>query len=296
MQELQLSNFKTFKSVGICLHDAGAANQIIALLKENEPEQINVFAKGPAQELWEEAFGLKMFCDHIDEMIDRSEIVISGTGWATDVEKRGIVGAIKQHKRCIAYFDHWTNYSSRLILNGERLRPSAIWVSDDDASRLAVKYHPNIPVIQVPNYYLNNEAAKISPLRNKDYSVLYVCEPIFKQDISSLELTLEPIYFAIEQLRSGCFGNISKFIIRPHPSQKSEIFFPFLTEEANFQIEISDAKSLAEDISAASKVIGLNSFALVIAAAANREIFCSAPPSWRQSKLKLQNFRYLRDL
>jgi hypothetical protein len=293
---LDLKFVKRSEKLGICVNDAGAANQIHALLKGKLEKKIRVFASGPALDIFKQSYGEDVFCGDINELVDWADILIAGTGWMTNVEKQGLAEAIEQDKKCIAYFDHWANYSSRLTLNGNLLQPSAIWVSDKEAMSLAVEHYPNIPVVQVPNFYLKYETAKIGPLKNNNHSVLYVCEPIFNNGVNSLELTLEPIYFAIEQLRSGYFGNISKFIIRPHPSQKPEIFFPLLTEEANFQIEISDTKSLAEDISAASKVIGLNSFALLIAAAANREIFCSAPPSWRQSKLKLQNFRYLRDL
>ena len=197
---LDLRSVNQSERIGICVNDAGAANQIHALLKGKLEKKIRIFASGPAVDIFKQSYGGDVFCGDSNALVDWADILIAGTGWMTAVEKLGIARAIDQGKKCIAYFDHWTNYPSRLMLNGKLLQPSAIWVSDKEAMSLAIEHYPDIPVVQVPNFYLKYEASKIRTLENNNRSVLYVCEPIFDNGVNSLELTLEPIYFALRQL------------------------------------------------------------------------------------------------
>lgn len=295
MFKIDLDNFRAFRSVGICIHDAGAANQIIALLKQNMPKKMFVYAKGPARKLWEQAYGSKMFCKNIYEVVDRADIILSGTGWATDIEKLGIFEAQKRGKICIAYFDHWTNYDKRLSWNEVKLNPNAIWVADAEAKMIAEDCYPDIPVIQVPNFYISQEVREITPLKSFNKTALYICEPIFRYGYRDNDLMLEPIRFALNQINNGHLGSISKCILRPHPSQTVNELTPALEQIVDFKVELSLEESLKKDICKSSVAIGYHSFALVVACAAGRTVFCSAPNGWPQSQVRLPELRYLRE-
>ena len=257
---------------------------------------MSVFASGPAREIWSKSFGQSMFCDDINKTIDWADIILAGTGWSTNIEKKAIYLAQKLNKPCIAYFDHWTNYGQRLSWNGLQLTPSVIWVSDKEAKHLAQQNYPDIPIEQVPNVYLLNEANKIKPIKSNVSNALYICEPIMKDGAISSTLTLKPIYFTLSRIEEGLLGNITSLILRPHPSQTKQDFSELFENSTSFKIEISEGQNLSEDISVSSLIIGYHSFALVIAAAAKRQVYCSAPKGWRNSALKLPNLNYLRDL
>ncbi len=295
MFELDLNTFRAFRSVGICLHDAGAANQIIALLKQNEPRKMYVYAEEPAKALWEQAFGSKMFFQNISEVVDQVDLVLSGTGWPSEREKLWIFEAQKRGKICIAYFDHWTNYDKRLSWYEGKLQPNAIWVADSEAKIMAQEIYSDIPVIQVPNFYVAEKVREITPLNGDTKTALYVCEPIFRDGDSYEYTTLEPIRFALNQINDGHLGSISRCVLRPHPSQTANEFTAILEQIVDFKVEISLGVSLAKDISKSSVVIGYNSFALAVAAAAGRSIFCSAPNGWPKSQVRIPKLRYLRE-
>lgn len=295
MLKLDLARFKTYQSVGICLHDAGAANQIIALLRQNKPKEMYVYAEGPAKKLWEQAFGSQGFCQNISEAIDQADLVLAGTGWASDIEKRGIFEAQKRGKICLAYFDHWTNYDQRLFWCEVKLKPDAIWVADAEAKKIADSFYPDIPVVQVPNFYVAQQVSEIEAITDTNNSVLYLCEPILVNGISIKDLTLEPIRFALDQIEHGHLGPISTCILRLHPSQSPEELSAVLEQAYGFSIEISSGVSLANDISRTSVVIGYNTYGLMVASAAGRKVFCSAPPEWVNSQLRSPNLQYLSE-
>jgi hypothetical protein len=295
MVELDLNTFNSYQSVGLCLYDAGAANQIIALLKRNEPKEMYVYAEGPARKLWEQAFGPKCFCQNIHETIDQADLVLAGTGWASDIERRGIFEAKKQGKICLAYFDHWTNYDQRLSWSGVELKPDAIWVADAEAKRIADHFYPDIPVFQVPNFYIAQKVNKIEAITHLNNAALYLCEPILTDGVSCKDLTLEPVLFALNQIEKGHLGPISTCILRLHPSQTPEELLSVIEQSYNFTVEISSSVFLEKDISRSSVVIGYNTYALVVASVAGRKVFCSAPPGWVNSQLSLPSLKYLRD-
>jgi hypothetical protein len=295
MFDLGLDRFKSFRSIGLCLHDAGAANQIIALLKRNEPREMYAYAEGPAKKLWEQAFGSQRFCKNIREVIDKVELVLVGTGWASEIEKRGIFEAKKRGKICLAYFDHWTNYDQRLRWRGIELKPDAIWVSDLEARKIAKGIYPDIPVVEVPNFYIAQQVSEITSVPVFDNTALYLCEPILIDGVPRKDLMIEPIRFALNQIEQGHLGPISTCVLRLHPSQSPEELAVVTAQPYDFSIEISSGMALEKDISRSSVVIGYHTYALMVASAAGRTVFCSAPPGWINSQLMSSNLRYLRD-
>jgi hypothetical protein len=70
----------------IVCHDAGAANVVVAALLETGRKDWRAYMQGPAKKIWESAFPEVVLYNSIEQAIEGSELLISGTGWASDVE------------------------------------------------------------------------------------------------------------------------------------------------------------------------------------------------------------------
>ena len=92
------------------------------------------------------------------------EVLITGTGWASDFEHKARLEARKTGVRSIAVLDHWTNYEDRFIRNGERLLPDELWVVDEYAEGLAQQLFPGIQIVRMPDSYAERELRHITPL------------------------------------------------------------------------------------------------------------------------------------
>jgi len=296
VQFLKLENSMMDKRIGVVINDAGAANQIISLLIANNVKNLRVYAAGPGEKLWLAAFNSDAALSSMNDVLDWAEILLTGTGWATQIEKQALYKAINRGMPCVAYLDHWSNYVERLTYQNEVLKPSSIWVADPQAKALAEAAFSDVYVEQVPNYYLENEVKKISKVPERSETALYICEPVRANGRVSVRLTKAPMMLAISKIQLGYLGPISKLIVRPHPSQDIKDF-DFLKElKLNFKVSISQDTSLHDEIGMSLNVIGYHSFALVIAHHSGRKIFCSAPLNTAPSIIPNIEFKYLRDM
>jgi|GEM_PF-6101600 len=293
---LKLKKSMMDKRIGVVINDAGAANQIISLLIANKVKNLRVYAAGPGKKLWLTAFNSDGALSSINDVLDWAEILLTGTGWATQTEKQALYKAINRGMPCIAYLDHWSNYVERLTYQNKVLKPSWIWVADSQAKALAEAAFSDVYVEWVPNYYLENEVKKISKVPERSETALYICEPVRENGRVSVQATKAPIMLAISKIQRGYLGPISKLIVRPHPSQCIKDFDFLKDLKLNFKITISKGTSLHDEIGESLNVIGYHSFALVVAYHSGRKIFCSAPLNTASSIIPNIEFKYLRDM
>lgn len=283
-----LERFQASVRPVVVSNDAGGA-QNLAHFVANNPKNYSFLLGGPALEIYSNVLMLKshQVCADITTDFD---FLLASTGWSSNLE----VSAIKSAKQlgifCVAILDHWANYDSRLMINGEKVFPDAIWVVDTYAYDLASSIFTNVEISQVPNYYLESEIIGIESIvsitdNQKSQRVLFLGENISAH--ANLRYSDE-LYFGYNEstgfqyfLENFKFSEAVPVVlrIRLHPSESNpDKYLRLLLSHKKYfsEIEISNF-SLNQDIAWATEVCGLSSFALYVADCAGKSVFSCIP-------------------
>lgn len=287
--------------VAVVAHDAGAANHILAWLRGSGADALLPSMAGPALQAWRRERGDTPQLA-LEQAIAGAQTVLTGTGWASDLEHEARRLARRHGKHSIAVLDHWTNYRERFERDGEQVLPDELWVSDAHALALARKLFPAIPVRQQPNAYLDGlvdevraceqaaaaaaaaSAAGTAASGSAATRVLYVLEPI-RQAWGALP---EPGEFAaldffIAGLDRLELGPQVEIRLRPHPSDPPGKYDAWLARQnavppEGVSLALDGAATLAQALAWAGVVAGCQTYAMVVALAAGRRVASSVPP------------------
>ena len=289
--------------VCVVVHDAGAGNLILSEVRTWSPESLSIAASGPSREIAETLFPETEIKSVPSAMLNAS-LVVTGTSHNCDDEHLARKAAIKAGVYCMAGVDHWVNYKKRFCFGGEYLLPNEILVSDLAARVKAEKVFPDCKVREVENKYLAavlSDIASIEQNQDGEFAdekrMLYVLEPLRGSWVDGLKVPA--ITLAFELFLNNLFHiNIgAKLRIRLHPSQTvGDISDIVALIKALPDAELSQGRSLAEDISWSTSVIGCESYALFVALSANREVFSSLPRAAPSLRLPFTQIRELRDI
>ena len=270
-------------NIAVVCHDAGAANIIVSWLIKMPLHSVKAHMEGPARAIWSQAFpNISTFS--LEEVFSDWSMLLTGTGWASDLEHKARIKASSLDIFSVAVIDHWTNYKNRFIRNEKVQLPDHICVTDEYAYTLVQELIPDIEASLMPNSYLDEQVRSIFSLKqnlsrhSSGETILYVLEPI-------------RVNWDADDSRSGEFQALDYFItnitkissknvrirIRPHPSDTVDKYRYWVNQQS-IKIEISKVNSLAEDIYWSDIVIGCQSYALVVALAAQKRVFSSLPP------------------
>ena len=96
-------------------HDAGAANMLLSYVSEHENTELCGYFEGPAKRIQYEYLPHIRCMDNINKVIQTSDIIITGTGWQSNLEFETRRLAASLNKYSIAVIDHWVNYKLRFI-------------------------------------------------------------------------------------------------------------------------------------------------------------------------------------
>jgi hypothetical protein len=286
--------------IAVVCHDAGATNLIVSWLR-GWTGAVRHCLGGPAVGLWQKE-NPSIKNRPLVNALQGAAILLSGTGWASDLEHQARKLAQSMGIRSIGVIDHWVNYRERFIRNGELILPNEIWVADAYAKAEAQRCFPDVSVYEHPNLYLQSmveEVAAFLPQAPSEtpHKVLYVLEPIRSQwgsDVRPGEL--QAFEYFLDYL--DCVGDkcAIRIVLRPHPSDPAGKYDEWLTRFAELDLSLDGATSLAAQIAWADWVVGCDSFALVVAMHAGRITF-SAMPHWAPpSSLPQQDLRHIRQL
>lgn len=256
-------------------HDAGATNLILPWIVADRPELLLPVMAGPAAALWRQRFGTTATLA-LDQAIEGAATVLTGTGWASDLEHRARKLAKERRIRSVAVIDHWVNYRERFVRNGEEVLPDELWVTDEYAFELARSEYPGLPAELKPNLYLDEQLAKAPPLSDTDQDILFVAEPIradWARDTPGEFQALD--YFQGHRDAAGIAPR-ARLRIRPHPSDPPGKYDAWANAHANVAIDRSS--DLASALAGARWVVGCESYALVIALHAGRATYSALPP------------------
>lgn len=281
-------------------HDAGGAELLSCFLKFKNMK-FDYFLKGPAKKIFEKNFGRKFinFKDvELKKKILNSSLVLTGTSWSSNLEKKTIKFCKSKNIRVISYIDHWVNYKERFVLKKNFYLPDILWTHDEISKKIAQKQF-NIPIINKKNYYLRkikDEFLEISKTKKnkKIYEFLFLSEPI-KEHNSKLGFDE---YSCLKKfLDFVCKLNKKhKILIRMHPYEKLIKYNKILnfSRYKKLHIYFSKNSTLTEDIFYSKNVVGINSMAMAVAIMLNnKKVFCCLDSKKNLCQLPYKKIKYI---
>lgn len=291
-------------TVVVC-HDAGAANLVFAWLCDwahsglLDQHEFRLVLQGPAQVAWHaQAMALPNMQLHteLSTALAGTRCVLTGTGWASNLEHDARQVASLQHIPSIAVIDHWVNYQPRFERAGEVVLPDAIWVSDPYAADMATQIFKGIPVIELPNVYLQNMVKAIPPVQSDCCNVLYVLEPIRNDWGRGVAGEFQALDFFAQHVVQMVGAQPVHISLRPHPSDALGKYDVWIQAHAHLNVGLDTHPTLNQAIADAKWVVGAETFAMVVADAAGRQTYSSLPPWAHRCSLPQTSIKHLRDL
>jgi len=288
--------FDKNSSISLVANDAGSANLLIYFFLALNLQPAKVFMAGPALKIWNNCFPDTIIAISIKDAISGCSVVITGTGWQTDIEHEARIFAKNMNIYSIACLDHWVNYEERFSRNNERILPDEIWVFDKHALDLARNFFPDIKILLQKNYYIHHMLQSA-----KNYTapqipeILYLTEPIMDNWGHGTDGELQALDYFLENI--GKLGLPTKYnlVLRLHPSENSNKYLSFL-QSKNLKFRFDISKEVAESISRSSWVVGCQTFALVLALQFKKTVYSSLPPHAPKSTLPFKEIINIKDL
>ena len=258
------------RPLAVVAHDAGAANMIAAWVAAAKVPPERVHVAGPAEAIWQRRFGSGS-THALDEALAGAACLLSGTGWASDLEHRARLAAEANGVESFAVIDHWVNYEARFERNGEIRFPDTIIVGDPLARDRAMALFAGLPVVEWPNFYLAEQVAAAGPLPGNG-DTLFVAEPARSDWGREQPGEFQALDWFVER-----GGEAAKSVrLRPHPSDPSAKFDDWLAAHDGWTLDT--CADLSTALQHARTIAGLNSMAMVVALEAGREVICAIPP------------------
>ena len=288
-------------------NDAGGAEIVSSLLRRHG-FNCKYALFGPALAIFEKKIN-HIKNQTIADALSEVDLLICGTSSPSTNELNAINLARSRGVKSVAILDHWINYRERFLMGNELIIPDEIWVVDTTAKQLALEALPEAKISFVENPYKQDflENLKVYTQRQVTNSpgvngkvVLYVTEPTSEHaerkygdyrywgytEIEAAKYFLENIKFIAP--------DISKVIIRPHPSEvKSKYLFALSTK--NFEVIINKESELAAQIAEADIIAGCNSMAMIAGTWAKKKVICCIPPAGRGYNLPIEGIEFISD-
>ena len=290
--------------VAVVCHDAGAANLVFAWLRHwfdaglLDQHKFNLVLQGPAEKAWQHH---PVPLPHLElhnslDAIEGCHSVLTGTGWASNLEHQARQTAQALDIPSIAVVDHWVNYAMRFERDGVVVLPTQIWVADAEAARMAKAQFEGVIVLELPNVYLQQLVQHIPPVPAACRNLLYVLEPVRNDWGRGVQGEFQSLDFFVQHLAQVVGHGSVHITLRPHPSDPADKYTAWIQAQGSLNIQLDQQMDLNQSIAQARWVVGVESFALVVASAAGRDTFSSLPPWAHRCRLPPANIRHLQDL
>ena len=270
--------------------------------------QLRLCLAGPALSQFRARLGtIDLTTQTLHEALHGTSVLISGTGWASDLEHRARLLARELSIPSVAVLDHWVNYRTRFQHEGLEILPDQLWVADAEAAAIARTEFPRLPVVQLPNHWLEGVCTEVRTRRNSDTAdqppqprrparrLLYLLEPI-RVPWPTTEVTsrihgaepgeLQGLRYWMKQLpklaEQGWIAppeQLEALALRPHPSEPAGKYNALIAEaERRWPIRLDPSPSLAAALAWADAAFGCETQALVAALACGLHAFSTVPP------------------
>lgn len=299
--------------MAVVAHDAGAARLLFSWLKPLK-RQLIFYVKGPAQKILEEELPGTKHEQDLQVCLDKAQLLLSGTGWSSDLEHHARILAAEQGLPSIAVVDHWVNYRERFQRGESFMLPESLWVSDKEAAEIAQKTFPKLNVQQLPNLWLDKLIKDVNSCRRRQKkmkpqhpgcNLLYLLEPLRDWDsgaptgdeFKALDFWLDQLPGLIAKGLVHQNRNALRLRLRPHPSEPTGKYDAWIAKHADgWPLQLDTHPSLPESLSEADLAFGCETQALVAAIACNITAISTIPSSESRCRLphrKLQHLVYL---
>jgi len=304
--------FKKFDDqITICAHDAGAAQHLLKIYDDNI-SKTKLCLEGPALNIFNTKYkNLKIY--DLKNSLEGSKYLISGTGWSSTLEHNARKAALNDGIFNISIIDHWVNYSERFQRGKEIILPNEIWVTDEEAEKLACSIFKEIPINKIPNFWLddlkNKVISKKSLFANKfpntpPARLLYLTEPIRSNwgGIESGEFQSMRYFFKnLKNLSNENYispiKDIEEIIIKLHPSEELSKYDDLLNElNLNIPIKVNEKIDLIDLLSGAEACFGCETQALVVSIACGLPTYSVIPPWGPKCRLPHNEIKHIRNI
>lgn len=261
----------------IC-HDAGAANIIQAWIAAQPDHAWRPVMSGPAARSWADLHLAIPTFPNLESALDGAAVLLSGTGWSSDVEHEARKLASARGIYSIAVLDHWVNYQERFVRHGAMLLPDAIYVTDEYAMQEAMLCFPNMSISLHDNYYLAGQLRDLPALVADGDEVLYLLEPIRANWPLHAAGEFEALNYFIDHWATLGIPVTTTMRLRPHPSDPPGKYVEWMAAHHNMNLVLDDSPNLGKAMARARWVAGCETNAMVVALAAGRTVISTLPP------------------
>lgn len=237
------------------------------------PERI--IAAGPALAIWRARFGVDVAVGEDPADLDGMACVLSGTGWASNLEHKARIEAAELRMHSVAVIDHWVNYAMRFEREGAAQLPDVVWVGDEDAAAIARAEFSEVTVQTQPNLYLAEQVSEAGPVPS-DGDVLFLLEPARSDWGKDRPGEFQALDYFMAQREAAGIPADTHLRVRPHPSDPPGKFGAWIV--ANPPARLDTSPDMGSALANARWVVGMNSAGLVIALEAGREVISALPP------------------
>jgi len=297
---MHITNVKSLNDltspIAIVSHDAGAANLIVGWLKELDfsTHDVRISLTGPAEKIFLDEFPFLTMMK-LQDVIEASSILLSGTSGASSLEHKARDIANKIGIQSVGVIDHWVNYRLRYERSGEQVLPTETWVSDEYAYIKASTTFPQHKIRLMPNRYMQQliEKIKIKTTLTKKVEktcILYVLEPVHDQwGDEKTKGEFQALDYFIRHI--DVIDNVAnvQIILRKHPSEAIDKYDRWCKKNSSLDLFVDTESSLDDLIAWADWVVGCQTFAMVIALNANKHVLSTLPPWAPKCKLPHEN-------
>jgi hypothetical protein len=261
-------------------HDAGASELISSyILKKGF--HVRYALKGPAIKIFEKRLG-RLELVGVENGLENSEYLLAGTGWSSNFEISAIKLAKDRGIKVVAFLDHWANFAQRFYLHEQCVLPDEIWVADTEAKFIADSVFSGIPVVLKENFYFQEILKEFEGVQKKideSNQVLFISQAIAEMNNKLIAATkcfdqYDAFNFLVRNLHS--FKDVSKIIIRPHPSENFDLN-KIKPKNLNILVEVDGETSLINQLAKSKIVFGINSTALALSAKIGKRTISCIP-------------------
>jgi hypothetical protein len=280
-------------TTAIVAHDAGGAELLANFIKRSGLKGASLAIEGPAVSVFRRVLG-DVQISSLERALDRSDWVLTGSSWQSDLECRALRLARTLGKRSVTFLDHWLNYRERFARIGTECLPDALWVADRYALQIAEREFPGTTIENIGNPYLESIAERAARQSNvvesgKAQRVLIVTEPVsvhaLKQYGDAMHFgytefeAVELMLARLPQLLGGT--DLERIVVRPHPSEPLHKYEYLVDNPVGLPVVVRKDGDLLDEVLDSSIVIGCETMALVVALAAGRRSVSCIPATGR---------------
>lgn len=286
------------RRIAVACNDAGGANVVLAMLEQLDAQrhELSLFMQGPAANLCQHRLPRARLVASAEDALATADVLVSGTGWSSDLEHNARLLAKQAGVRSIAVLDHWVNYSERFVRGALPMLPDEIWVCDEEAMQIARRTFRSTPLTLVPNFYLEEQVRSLPAAPGLADELLYVLEPARSDWGRKIPGEFQALDFFAENLTLLEVRQGTPIRLRPHPSDPAGKYDAWIAAQPHLNVRLDASTDLHAALSRANWVAGCESFAMVVALAAGRQVLCTLPPWAPPCRLPHQGLIHLKDL